>query len=172
MLGSDQSPSDQTPEDAAFDRMYRDEHIGLLRFAYLVCGDHHQAEEAVADALARTWPRWRKGDIADPRAYVRRAIVNEIRGQFRRTGVRRRHEDRRHVDLEARFVDDDAIERDFMHQALLQLPVRQRVVVVLRIYEDRSERETADLMGVSPGTVKTHLHRAMEQLRALLEEDQ
>ena len=163
---------DDAPDEVGFDRLYRDEHIGLLRFAYLICGDHHQAEDAVADALAKTWPRWRTGHINDPKAYIRRAIVNEVRGRARRAGTRRRHEDRRRIEPEVRSVADDAVERDLVHHAVLQLPLKQRAVVVLRIYEDRSERETAELMAVSPGTVKTHLHRAMEQLRALLTEEE
>jgi RNA polymerase sigma-70 factor (sigma-E family) len=158
-------------ETALFDRLVRDEHVGLLRFAYLLCGDHHRAEDAVAEALARTWPRWRDGGIDDPKAYVRRAIVNELRGRARRTGVRRRHEDRRVAAPAVRELDHDAAERDLVHEALLQLPLRQRAAVVLRFYEDRSEQQTADLLGVSPGTVKTHVHRALEQLRTLLEED-
>ena len=155
----------------SFDRLYQDEHIGLLRFAYLLCGDHHAAEDAVAEALARTWPRWRRGDVDDPRAYVRRAIVNELRGRARRASVRRRHDDKRVVARAVPLVDHDATERDAVHAALLRLPLRQREAVVLRVYEDRSEQETAELMGVSPGTVKTHVHRALEQLRVLLEED-
>jgi RNA polymerase sigma-70 factor (sigma-E family) len=158
-------------ELASFDRLVRDEHVGLLRFAYLLCGDHHRAEDAVAEALARTWPRWRGGSIDDPRAYVRRAIVNELRGRARRAGVRRRYDDRRRVEPAVRLLDHDAAERDAVHEALLRLPLRQRAAVVLRFYEDRSEQQTADLLGVSPGTVKTHVHRALEQLRTLLEED-
>jgi RNA polymerase sigma-70 factor (sigma-E family) len=163
--------SDHPRDEATFDQLYRDERLGLLRFAYLICGDHHQAEDAVADALAKTWPRWRKGGIDDPRAYIRRAIVNEVRGHARRAATRRQHDARRRAAPELRSLADDADERDLVHHALLRLSVRQRAVVVLRIYEDRSELETAALMGVSPGTVKTHLHRAMDQLRSLLEED-
>jgi RNA polymerase sigma-70 factor (sigma-E family) len=157
--------------EQSFDRLFRDEHVGLLRFAYLLCGDHHRAEDAVAEALARTWPRWRGGGIDDPKAYVRRAIVNELRGRARRASVRRRHDDRRRVEPAVRLLDHDAAERDAVHEALLRLPLRQRAAVVLRFYEDRSEQQTADLLGVSPGTVKTHVHRAIEQLRTLLEED-
>lgn len=158
-------------EPAAFERLVRDEHVGLLRFAYLLCGDHHRAEDAVAEALARTWPRWRGGGINDPMAYVRRAIVNELKGRARRAGVRRRHDDRRVVDPGVRLLDHDTVERDAVHEALLRLPLRQRTAVVLRFYEDRSEQQTAELLGVSPGTVKTHVHRALAQLRTLLEED-
>lgn len=157
-------------EAASFDRLVRGEHVSLLRFAYLICGNHDRAEDAVAEALARTWPRWRNGGIDDPRAYVRRAIVNELRGRARRAGVRRRHDDRRRIQPAAWLLDHDAVERDAVHKALLTLPLRQRAAVVLRFYEDRSVQETADLLGVSPGTVKTHVHRALEHLRGLLEE--
>lgn len=168
MLSVDEA--DEPRDGAAFQRLVADEHIGLLRFAYLVCGDHHRAEEAVAEALARTWPRWKHGQVDDASAYVRRAIVNELRGGARRAGVRKRYEDRRVADPGTRLLDHEAIERDRVHRALLRLPVRQRAAVVLRFYEDRSERETAELMGVSEGTVKTHVHRALEHLRVLLEE--
>ena len=164
--------ADEPTAPTSFDRLLRDEHIGLLRFAYLMCGDHHRAEDAVADALARTWPRWRHGDIDDPKAYVRRAIVNELRGRARRAGVRRRHDDRRVAAPDVRLLDHDAAERYIVHSALLRLSVQQRAAVVLRFYEDRSEQQTAELMGVSPGTVKTHVHRALEQLRNILEDDE
>jgi RNA polymerase sigma-70 factor (sigma-E family) len=157
-------------ELASFDRLFRDEHVGLLRFAYLLCGDHHRAEDAVAEALARTWPRWRDGAVDDPRAYVRRAVVNELRGRARRALVRRRHDDRRVVEPAGPRLEHDAVERDLVLDALQRLSLRQRAAVVLRFYEDRSEQETADLLGISPGTVKTHVHRALEQLRTLLEE--
>jgi RNA polymerase sigma-70 factor (sigma-E family) len=160
-----------TVERHDFDDLVRDEYLGLLRFAYLVGGDHDAAEDAVAEALARTWPRWRRGDIEDPKAYVRRAIVNQLRGRARRSTVRRRAEARRTVQLDSRLVDDDLVERDAVHAALLRLPLRQRAAVVLRFYEDRSVRETADLLGISDGAVKTHVHRALEQLRAELPED-
>jgi RNA polymerase sigma-70 factor (sigma-E family) len=160
-----------TVERHDFDDLVRHEYLGLLRFAYLVGGDHDAAEDAVAEALARTWPRWRRGDIEDPKAYVRRAIVNQLRGRARRSMVRRRAEAHRTAEPDARLVDDDLVERDAVHAALLRLPLRQRAAVVLRFYEDRSVRETAELLGISDGAVKTHVHRALEQLRAELPED-
>lgn len=54
------------------------------RSALLICRDHHVAEDVVAEAFARTWVHWERGRVADPRAYVRRAIVNDLRSRWRR----------------------------------------------------------------------------------------
>ena len=60
-----------------------------LRLAYLLTGDAGLAEDVVADAFARMYGKWRRDHINDPRAYLRRAVVNQIRGGYRRTATRR-----------------------------------------------------------------------------------
>jgi RNA polymerase sigma-70 factor (sigma-E family) len=139
-------------------------HGRLLRVAELIAGDSDVAAEAVAEAFARTYPHWRRGRVEDVRAYLRRAVVHEIQRTWRR----------RHVTLdEARFVDGEAdgiVERDRVWRALDGLSSRQRTAVVLRYYEDLSEADIADAMGVPPGTVKSTLSRALDRLRVALRE--
>lgn len=144
----------------------------MFRVAYGICGDPHLAEEAVADAFARSWPALERGTVEDPRAYLRRAVVNVLNGRFRRLAVERRARQRRHGD--ARGPSDAAGEiaaRDVVLRALRRLPERQRAVVVLRYYEGLSEAEVAAELGIPLGSVKSAGARAGARLRVLLEED-
>jgi RNA polymerase sigma-70 factor (sigma-E family) len=144
---------------------------GALRLAYLLTGDAGLAEDVVADAFARMYGRWRRDRIDDPRAYLRRAIVNQIRGRFRRRATRRKHEaNARLSELTAGAADEGIADRDRLRRALVLLPPRQRATVVLRVVEDLSELDTAALLGVSTGTVKSHLSRGIARLRAALDE--
>jgi RNA polymerase sigma-70 factor (sigma-E family) len=143
----------------------------LLRFAWLLCGDRHLAEDVVAEAFARVFTHWRRGQISEPYAYLRRAVINEVTSRGRRRVLEAREEHRRfgsgRVD---RPLDELVAERDVVVQALRRLPLRQRAVLVLRFYDDLPEREVAKILGLSVGTVKSHTARGMERIRAELEE--
>ena len=135
---------------------YRSELDGLLRLAYVVSGNQSAAEDIVAEAVTRVWARWRKDDIDDLRAYLRRAVVNEVIGQ----GRRRRHRERRAPLLphsEARSTDDGVDDRHVLWGALLELPVEQRVVIALRYLTDLTEAQTAETLGIPLGTVKSRV---------------
>ena len=138
----------------------------LHRGAYLLCGDWHEAEELVQDALARTFVHWKRVEAsANPDAYVRTIVVNEAKQRWRR---RRPHDTVASVD---RTVTDGAHERavqDELLGALRRLPARQRAAVVLRYFEQLSEAETAEALGCSIGTVKSSTHRAVTALRLIL----
>jgi RNA polymerase sigma-70 factor (sigma-E family) len=143
----------------------------LLRFAWLLCGDRHLAEDVVAEAFARVFAHWRQGQISEPYAYLRRAVINEVtsRGRRRVLEVREEHRQlgRGRVD---RPLDELVAERDVVVHALRRLPLRQRAVLVLRFYDDLPEREVANILGLSVGTVKSHSARGLERIRAELEE--
>jgi RNA polymerase sigma-70 factor (sigma-E family) len=142
----------------------------LLRFAWLVCGDRHQAEDVVAEAFARVLPQWRRGRVYDPSAYLRRSVVNEAASRGRRRVLEVREERRRSGHGRgARHLDEQVAERDVVVRALRRLPVRQRAVLVLRYYDDLPEADVADILGVSVGTVKSHAARGLERLRNELE---
>lgn len=142
----------------------------LFRVAMAVCGDRDMAEEAVADAIARSWHRLRTGRVDDPAAYLRRAVINSLTGRFRRLGLEREVRDRRHGDDRGRHDRIDGVaDRALVLDALEQLPRRQRIVVTLRFYEGLSNPQIASAMGVPVGTVKSAMSRAMERLRPLLE---
>lgn len=155
-----------------FTQVYAACHADLLRLAYLLCGDRHRAEDAVADAFVKVYRRLQRGGVAQPRAYLRRAVINEINSRFRRLAVERRQAVRRSGDERGlRGADEQVADSDAMFKALRHLPPRQRTVVVLRFYDDLAERDIAEVMGVSLGTVKSTLHRGLAQLRTQLGEE-
>ena len=153
--------------DAAFAEILRPELPRIQRMARLLTGDADAAEEIVADAIARSLPRWRSGDIVDSPAYVRRVVVNLATRRWRRRALALRR-DHHALDWIAHSFDAEsaAVERDRTLRAVIRLPARRRAVVALRFYDDLPEAEIADILGVSVGTVKSQLSRALEQLRA------
>ena len=157
------------PDDYA--ALYRSHLEPLLRLAWLLCGDRHQAEDVVAEAFARIYPRWRRGKIFDPYGYLRRAVVNEVVNRGRRRVLEVREERRRSRRAAGGDGFDERVaERDVVVHALRRLPPRQRAVLVLRFYDDLREKDVADLLGMSLGTVKSQTARGLARLRAELEE--
>ena len=162
--------SDAATED--FTQIYAAHHTEALRLAYLLCGDRDRAEDAVADAFVKVYRRLQRGGVEQPRPYVRRAVVNEVNSRFRRLALERREAAKRSGDERGRRAADEQIaDTDEMFTALRHLPPRQRTVVVLRFYEDLTEKDIAELMGISLGTVKSTLHRGLAQLRKQLGEE-
>jgi RNA polymerase sigma-70 factor (sigma-E family) len=158
-----------TPEQ--YGVVYRAHLEPLLRFAWLLCGDRNQAEDVVAEAFARVFAHWRRGQVSEPYAYLRRAVINEVTSRGRRRVLEVREEHRRLGDSRVdRPLDESVAERDVVVQALRRLPLRQRAVLVLRYYDDLSELEAASILGLSVGTVKSHAARGLERLRTELEE--
>lgn len=149
----------------AFADLYAAHRDRAVRLAHLLVSDPHQAEDVAAEAFAKVYRRWCKGGIDDLPAYLRRAVVNEAN-----SGLRRRYRDRgegRRVtgdDRGQRTTEDRAADRDAMWQALGRLPDRQRAAVVLRYYEDLSEAATAEVLGISTGTVKSLTSRGLRRL--------
>ena len=148
-----------------FADVYAAHHAEALRIAYLLCGDPHRAEDAVAEAFVKVYRRWSKGGIAQPRAYIRRAVVNEVNSRFRRLAVERREAAKRSGD------DEQVVDADAMFSALQRLPERQRTAIVLRYYADLTEQDTAAAMDISVGTVKSSVSRGLARMRALLGEE-
>jgi len=140
----------------------------LHRTAYLLVGDWALAEDLVQTALVKTYLAWQRlGGIAAVEPYTRKVLVNTATSGFRR----RWHGERPTDELPPVAVADGAderAERDRVWQVVSTLPPRQRAVLVLRYYEDLSEAETARLLEVSVGTVKSQGARAMETLRQRL----
>lgn len=149
-----------------FDEFFRATWPRLFRTACAVAGDAASAEDALQAAYARAFASWRRVSAADhPEAYVRRIVVNEILGTRRRAWWKR---ERPTGDLPATAVPSSEaayVERDRLWRAVLELPPRQRAVVVLRYYEDLSEEEIADTLGCSRGTVKSQASAALAKLR-------
>lgn len=142
----------------------------LYRTAILLTGDHGLAEDLVQTALARTYARWgRLREPAAARGYARRALVNQTTSWYRRRSTR---SERPTEVLPEPASDADTgrtvSDRLDVAVALAELAPRQRAVVVLRFYDDLSVQETADVLGVSTGTVKSQTSVALTRLRTLL----
>lgn len=137
----------------------------LLRTAYLLTGDHHEAEDLVQVTLAKLFPAWpRVRGLDEPDAYVRRALVNNNLSRFRKRRVVQLLTPR----LPERAQEGGAArteERSLLLEALGALPPRQRAVVVLRYWEDLSEQQAAEVLGCSPGNVKSQASRGLRKLR-------
>jgi RNA polymerase sigma-70 factor (sigma-E family) len=146
-----------------FDAFVRARWSSLLRFGWALTGSDAAAADLVQDALERTLLSWSRM-TGDPEGYVRRVMVTRNISVWRR--LRRERLTPDVPDLTA--VEGERGRHGAVWQALLQLPPRQRMVIALRYYEDLSEKEIADLLGVSTGTVKSQASRALDKLRAAL----
>jgi len=141
----------------------------LVRFAFLLCGDWHRAEDTVQSALVKlylAWPRLDRRDAVEP--YVRRIILRVLADNGRLARFRK---ERLSAQLPERAATDgsNAVdERMVLLSALAALPPRQRAVVVLRFWEDQSIEQCADVLGCSTGTVKSQSARGLQTLRKLL----
>ena len=141
----------------------------LLRTTYAVTGDRQLAEDALQTAFAKAYAAWPRVSRADePLAYVRRIAVNAAIAQQRKASVRRETTVPALPDAGVVFGEDDLLRDDEVWRAIAALPPRQRAVVVLRYYEDLSERQIADALGCRPGTVKSQAAAALATLRERL----
>jgi RNA polymerase sigma-70 factor (sigma-E family) len=135
----------------------------LLRYGYLLTADRGHAEDLVQDALARTYSAW--GRLVEPAAadaYTRTTLVRlALRARRRRW----RGETPTPVLPERPGADLDLDLAESVLAALAALPADQRAVLVLRYYDDRTEREIAALLDCSPGTVKSRAARGLAALR-------
>ena len=139
----------------------------LLRTAYLLTGNRADAEDLLQTALAKTYLAWdRIQDRGALDGYVRRVMVNTQTSFWRRRKVDEHVTDRLPEVGGGRDAHADLDLHDALWAALATLPERQRAAVVLRYYEDLSEAETAAVLGVSVGTVKSTTSRALARLRA------
>ena len=136
----------------------------LLRSATLLTGDPALAEDLVQDAAIKVAARWEQLREGHPTAYARRIVFRDHVSWWRR-----RRETA--ADLTLHLVDRPAVspdpeQRQVLLDALAALPRGQRAVVVLRYYDDLTEAQAAEVLGVSVGTVKSQAHAALRSLRA------
>jgi RNA polymerase sigma-70 factor (sigma-E family) len=158
----------------AFSAAVATHHRRLAGLAYLLCGDKTVAEDLVAEAYAKVWPKYRQQQVEDLGPYLRQSVVNLATGRLRRLRLERRETQRRTIDW--RIAEDrntpsfesSVDERDELWQAIWRLPADQRAVIVLRLVEDMSEEATAKVLGTRPGTVKSRLARGLATLRTEL----
>lgn len=123
----------------------------------------------MVEPTLRSSGRWRRRDLSDPGAYLRRVVLNEVRSRARRRVLERRELTRRAGNVHEAPLADRATDRRVLVDALLQLPLHQRAAIVLRFFEDLSERDTAAVLGKDVGTVKSSVSRGLARLRQTLE---
>ncbi|HVM09397.1 MAG TPA: SigE family RNA polymerase sigma factor [Acidimicrobiales bacterium] len=147
----------------SFDEVFADEYDRMVRLAFLLVDSNALAEEIVQDAFVRLHQRWET--TANPGGYVRTSVVNGARSTLRRRrlerAVRNRGDDPRDQAVE--------LQADELSDALRRLAPTRRAALVLRYYDDLSEAEIAATLGVKPGTVKSMVHRALAELREVIE---
>jgi len=141
----------------------------LHRFAYVLCGDRHLAEDLVQDVLARALRRWRRIEVEHPDAYLRAAIVRaHLSWRRRRASTERTFAEPPEPDGPAPDFTHHVALRDELWALLAGLSRTQRAVLVLRFYEDLDDGRIAEVLGCAQVTVRVHASRALERLRATL----
>ncbi|MDQ2756104.1 MAG: SigE family RNA polymerase sigma factor [Actinomycetota bacterium] len=165
------------PGDALTD-LYAAHWASLVRLAWLLVHDQGRAQDLVQDVFVASAPRLEElRERGAALGYLRKGVVNAAMSTHRRRGVEARWLRRAAADpnVPGRHPADSTetlvvarSERQTLAAALQTLPLRQRQVVVLRYYTDLSEQQTADVLGVTTGTVKTHAHRGLAALRDVL----
>lgn len=164
---------EEAPDLAAdFDVWVATRSAALTRFAYLVTGNRHEAEEALQSALTSAcakWSRVRRAD--DPEAYVRRMVVNAHVSWWRTFRRRETPVDAVPEDRQTADPAVNAAESDRVWQLCATLAPRQRAAVVLRFYEDLSFAQISEILGCTESTARGHIHRALDALRASIEKE-
>ena len=141
-------------------------YAALLRTAYLLTGDHHDAEDLLQQSLIKAVGAWKRIE-GDPEPYVRTILVRQNVSRWRR---RRWRELTTDTLPETPVPEQGAEDRVALHRALGVLAPRQRAVIVLRYYEDLTESQTAEALGIAVGTVKSQTRDALRRLREVLPE--
>ena len=144
-----------------FDTVYREHFAVLMRVAFLMLGSNNAAEDLVHDVFVRCASRL--DELEEPASYLRVAVVNACRHEFRR---------RARVGSDASRPLEVAVPPDSVdvQRALLALGARQRAAVVLRFYEDLPFDDVARALGCRPATARSLVRRAMKEMRGALDE--
>ena len=160
------------PYIASFETFVRESSPALARLAFLLTGDRQLGEDLVQTALSKVLPHWSRIVAGgDPGPYVRTVMVRTAIGWRRRRWNGEKPANTLPEPTAASDFSAALDTRERLRAVLSTLPIRQRAVVVLRFYEDRSETEVAQLLGCSVGTVKSQAAKALSKLRERLEDD-
>lgn len=159
----------QKPQRSEFVAFFEQTWAGTFRRAYALTGDYQMAEDAAQSAYAKAYRSWSKVSAAEDRAaYIRRMATNEVLTVWRRFSWRLERTTNYIERRDVRSYEDDVVQADQIWSAVLALPPRQRAIVVLRYYEDLSEKEIAATLRIRPGTVKSQASVALAALRKRL----
>lgn len=152
-----------------FEEFLRARLPALLRYAAVLTGDEHRAEDLMQDVLVKAERKWRRIRRLDsPEAYVRRMVTNEFLSWRRRRSSGEVPFSPDALRTVAGVTGDHASahgDRDQVQAGISALPPRQRVALTLRYYEDRSYAEIGELIGCTEGTARSHVSRALTALR-------
>lgn len=154
------SRAESTIEPTGFAEFYREHFAEAARLAFLLTNSSDAAQDLAQDAFVGLHRRW--AHVEEPGPYVRRSVVNACRSYHRRRFLERRQNGA----VRAQTADLGA---DELSDALARLPYRQRAALVLRFYRDLPEDEIAEVLGCRPSTVRSLVHRGLEQLRKVIE---
>jgi RNA polymerase sigma-70 factor (sigma-E family) len=164
-------PPEETSADPWLEVLYRQEYRSLVRLAALLVDDRGAAEEIVQDAFVAVHLRFRQVPSSSALPYLRSAVLNGARSALRRRAVRRRPfrvvGEQAAPSAEAGALASVA-DRDLL-AAVRSLPDRQRECLVLRYWLDLPEAAVAETLGISVGSVKTHVHRGTAALARSVE---
>lgn len=170
--GRERSTDAFVTDAAAFFDEVKNPLVGALTIR---TGDRLIAEDLAQEAIARAWADWsRVSAMSNPRGWVFRVGLNLAASHWRRAASRRRAEradEHDRTTVVERGPELLAVEDLAVRAALQQLSRRQQEVVILRYYVRLDVNETAEALGIAPGTVKTQSHRALAKLRAVLGDD-
>lgn len=159
----------QPTQDEEFVQFVRARQGQLLRAARLYCGDPHIAEDLLQDAFVKLASRWESVRDGSPDAYVRRILYRDSVSRWRKWGretpYAAREGERDLLDSRVTSGVDEWVDGADVRAALADLPPRQRAVIVLRYFEDQSEAQIADVLGIAAGTVKSQASKALAALR-------
>jgi RNA polymerase sigma-70 factor (sigma-E family) len=173
MSGGSQLTVERSSEERGLAELYARYVPSAMRLAFLLTGDRPQAEDLVHEAFVRCIGRFghlRAHHAFD--AYLRRAVVNLHTSRLRRRRTERAWLARHGAAEAARTTSmPDVGAREDLWRALRELPARQRAALVLRFYEDLSERDTAATLGCSVAAVKGLVQRGSQALRTIVDED-
>jgi RNA polymerase sigma-70 factor (sigma-E family) len=170
-------PAHPPAADAGVTALYQAHAFGLVRLAIIMLGDRPAAEDVVQDAFFGLYRNW--GGLSDPAkalTYVRSSVLNGCRAALRQQNRRDRRDRAAAADTRSGFESAESVvligeEHRQVLLAVRRLPDRQREALVLRFYFGLAEEETAHAMGISRGTVKSSLSRALAALGRMLTEE-
>ncbi len=158
------SRTELSGEDSDFDEFMSAHWASLFRTAYLLTGDSHLAEDLLQTAFAKVYLSWSKiSTMGQPVAYTRKIVTNQAMSWWRRSSS----SEVPSLDISGDHHaghEDQVTQASVVWAALATLPTKQRAVMVLRYYEDLSEAEIADTLGISTGSVKSHASAARTTL--------
>jgi RNA polymerase sigma-70 factor (sigma-E family) len=166
-ITDDYQLEDGVTESRDFAGFVRQRSTPMLRTAWLLTGgDWALAEDLAQTALSEVWRHWARVSVMDaPEAYAHKVMLNTFLSWRRRRWTTEISTERFVVSPATTGGFATADTREVLRHALRQLPNKQRAVITLRYFEDRTEAETSAIMGCSIGTVKSQASKAIAKLR-------